>query len=827
MKSFNKILYIASICLFFLTLGLTLIPSHLILLKKDDLKIILVDVSLSHKDFDLDPASSMSSIGKTLEEGTLVIRGFFADNAVYIDDEPIRFSSTEKNIFEDFKDTKRNVLGRLDLEATNYEKVVESVLRDYSDDYKCDILLITDGKQNQEDVIKINNRLKEKKARVQFFDTNYEEMDMSIDQCDLPKVVSAGNEVIGTIRIKSNFENKGTIINISVNDQNVKSIQSDIGKGVQQLSISVPLPDALHNKIEIELICDDVLKKNNKIFRYVKKGSSGRVLLVSNRKLDLPDAIKQSFDVIVPLSFSEVSAKVAQYESIWLDDVSWLEIAEKEKIETIEKYVSNGGKLFVSGGSHSFAFGSYNGTLLEKLLPVKTNPNGLLSLIVCIDASGSMEQQVHGKRKIDISVSALLELINGLQSMDEVGLIFCQSSRTPKEFIPLMAKEKFEMDLREKYHQIPLPSGGTFLKPGVQAAYDLLAKSNKELRVVIFITDGDSQEKDYQELFKQFKDSDPEMIFLVIGAGLNERSLLIEEGKLVFGKEWEPIRVEEKGWFNLKESFKEAFKKISAGFSAQGEFTTLLMHANPDFRFLKTHESSFNGVYLKTNLKNEATGLVEINEENPLLAVWTYGQGKVLSLQTGLFSNWSQEYFAGSQGGEVINSIFNWMTQSSLMSNELSYEYKPEGILFTFYSEDKNLSSEAILQLKIHDQELSLHRVDSSLWQARMGFSSVPKLWHSLSSIRYQVFKKIESGHIEVDNGEMAGILPSEYLSLESPKLFWSILGLQGANLKVFENWDAKNFEGAKKEEDITNYLAFVSLLFFLCMLFFRGRIFT
>lgn len=826
MSILHRVLYGLTILLFFLTLSLTLMPSNLLMLKKPDLKIILLDVSLSNQGVSLVDFAAAKPILEKLSKDQKVLRGLFAESIVYIDKVPFVVAEKETDFFADFEKAKINIQDQLNLEATNFQNVISSILRDYSEEFNCDILLITDGRQNQGDVISIKNKLEDMNARVQFFSTNFENKDIAIEDLDLPKVLSSANEVLGTLSFKSNFKQNEALIKIKVNGKIVKTVEWNIEKGVQKISLLIPIPNEIHNRVEVEVICDDILKKNNKVIRYIKRIASEKVLLISNRKLELPDDLIKTFEQVEPLKAFSILPNLNQYECIWLDDISWLDLVEKEKIEHLESYISKGGKLFVSGGPHSFAFGDYSGSLLEKLLPVQTNPNGLLSLMVCIDASGSMEQQVHGKRKIDISVSALLELINGLQSMDEVGLIFCQNSKKPTEFISLMSKDKFELALREKYNSIPLPAGGTFLKPGMQASFEALVKNNKELRVVIFITDGESQEKDYLEIFKQYKMEKPEIVLLVIGAGLNENSLLIQNGKNIFGNNWNPIRVEEKGWFNLKESFKEAFQKISSGFSAEGQFSTKLLNTSSDFRFLNVQEGEFDGVYLKSSRKKTAISLVEIDGDNPLLALWNYGQGKVLSLQTGLLSDWSQSYFSGKQGQEVLNSIFNWMSKNTLGSKDFSCEYQKGFLLFNFRAEDVDLQNETVLLLMIHNHEFLLHRVDSHLWQTSFSYGSIPKEWYTLNSMKYQIFKQISAENVEIYNGEIPPILPSEYLSAENPELLWSVINVQGANLKMFEGWGKDGFEGAKKPEDLTNYLAFISFLFFLLMLLVRGRMF-
>ena len=95
-----------------------------------------------------------------------------------------------------------------------------------------------------------------------------------------------------------------------------------------------------------------------------------------------------------------------------------------EEVVTLERWVSAGGTLLLSGRSHSFDQGGWLGTRLEGLSPFRSRPTSTeqARVLFFIDVSGSVAREAGGP-----GVSALIEdslrLATQLGARDEVGLI--------------------------------------------------------------------------------------------------------------------------------------------------------------------------------------------------------------------------------------------------------------------------------------------------------------------------------------------------------------------------------------------------------------------
>jgi uncharacterized membrane protein len=337
---------------------------------------------------------------------------------------------------------------------------------------------------------------------------------------------------------------------------------------------------------------DDDCKENNtatgKVF-----DESGRseVLVLSASTLMLP-----RFDVTAAARLPDPIVA----DAVVLDNV----VLPKEDQARLADYVKNGGGLVLLGGEKSYARGGWQRAPLEQLSPLKVHPDLKVSVVLGIDASGSMTP---------VYESAVQTLEDARWAFDDdddvVGMTFTNVAKIME--LSALRKER--------------PSGGTSLIAGMTAARLHLesrgaeSKGDAGRKVVVLMTDGETLEK-------------PEDIKAAIDQ-LHSKNIglfVITTNKTVPGADENVVM---KDWQGLQ--------KALAGVSDRIQDLTRANPGVPDFR---PHPITA-GVprvplpdITRTSPKSDAQVLGTVGrapKQDPVVAVRPYGSGRVVALTIG------------------------------------------------------------------------------------------------------------------------------------------------------------------------------------------------
>ena len=120
--------------------------------------------------------------------------------------------------------------------------------------------------------------------------------------------------------------------------------------------------------------------------------------------------------------------RLTEFSLIILNNVSAFELS-LAKMALLEEFVrTSGGGVLTIGGDRSYSAGGYQGTPLEKLLPVTMDiPAEIkipsLVVTVLIDRSGSMSATAQGQEKLTIAKNAAFAAIEVLNPLDRLGVL--------------------------------------------------------------------------------------------------------------------------------------------------------------------------------------------------------------------------------------------------------------------------------------------------------------------------------------------------------------------------------------------------------------------
>ncbi len=273
-------------------------------------------------------------------------------------------------------------------------------------------------------------------------------------------------------------------------------------------------------------LLDTVLTNNQAVLSLLAKGKP-RVLYIegeSTAKGYLTQALqKENIDVETrgPYGMPSSAKDLLPYDLVLLSDVSATLVSQASML-AIESYVRDlGGGFVMVGGENSFGSGGYQGTQLEKLLPVrfeqeKKREQPSLAMVLCIDRSASMNGP-----KLELAKDAARATAEMLAPDDLIGVVAFDS-----QAIPLVRLQRAQNRIRISTDIARLTAGGgTQLLPPLNEAYQQLVSANAKIKHVILLTDGQAEYQGIIELTDQMVQNKITVSTVGVGAGADQTLL--------------------------------------------------------------------------------------------------------------------------------------------------------------------------------------------------------------------------------------------------------------------------------------------------------------
>lgn len=338
---------------------------------------------------------------------------------------------------------------------------------------------------------------------------------------------------------------------------------------------------------------------------------------------------------VAPGALPAVASELAHYDAIVLDDVPADRLTSTTS-EAIANYVENiGGGLLLLGGPQSLEAAGYPQGPLGRLLPIDLRPRGgqrspAMGLVVAFDKSGSMADLVSGVAKIELARQAVKKVLDAIRPTDPIGVIAFDAA--PVVVSPL-ATAPDPQRLTEALRAIT-PGGSTAISPALTQAADWLRRASVTRRHVLLVSDGRTPPADAERLRAIVKDGGFELSVIAIGADADRRFL--EElatgtgGRAYFPDDLRQLPVL---------AAREAARAAGGGIVEEPFTVRAAMHpitAGLDRAGLPTMAG-----YVVSAAKPGAEPVLVSHLDDPVLAAWRFGLGRVAVYTADLRSSWS------------------------------------------------------------------------------------------------------------------------------------------------------------------------------------------
>jgi Mg-chelatase subunit ChlD len=428
----------------------------------------------------------------------------------------------------------------------------------------------------------------------------------------------------------------------------------DAPAGPSKVTAELTIPEGGDKKVA--LACKtldpaaDRFATNNRFELPVHVPERPKVLYVegeSRYQRNLAAALQQDFDVElrgprgVPASLTEAET----YDLIFVSDVPKIgdmgvEYLSNSQMRVLEQYARRGGGLIFAGGERSFGPGGWGQTILEReVLPVRLDAQRKqempgLALMLVIDRSGSMSGP-----KLELAKQGAIATLNALQPDDLLGI--CAFDSRPGELVTLQrAANRFKItDAISRLR----PGGGTNIFAALDFAYNELTKADAKVKHIIVLTDGQSNRAGVLELAAQASLDRITISTVAVGVGSDQDLLqrLAESagGNYYFTNSPESIPkllLQETSEVTRKSFVEDMFRpRLDPRFRNLQMFRGLDMDAVPNLVG-----------YVSTRPKPRAEVLMTSHLNEPILARWRLGLGKVVVWTSDVKNRWAHYWLA-------------------------------------------------------------------------------------------------------------------------------------------------------------------------------------
>jgi uncharacterized membrane protein len=384
----------------------------------------------------------------------------------------------------------------------------------------------------------------------------------------------------------------------------------------------------------------DTLLDNNSDSGLVFTSGKPRVLLVEiDPKLakHLAWAMEEEdivVDVRPPQGMPDSLADLQNYELLVLSNVPATSLTMRQ-MEVARTYVQDlGGGLIMIGGDQSFGLGGYYKTVLEEILPVRSDfekekEKPSLAMVLVVDKSGSM-----GGQKIELAKDAAKAAVELLGPNDKVGVVAFEGETYWVSEIHPATDKGYVLDRISSIEA----GGGTNMAPAMEEAYIALHGTFAKLKHVIILTDGISAPGDFEGIAANMAAGRITVTTVGVGQGADQ-NLLEQIAKVGGGRYY---------FTDDPQSVPQIFAKetVTASKSAINEqpFMPQVIRPTQALSEIDFATAPFLLGYVVTRPKPTCEFVLATEQGDPLLAWWRYGLGMTVAFTSDAKSRWAAEW---------------------------------------------------------------------------------------------------------------------------------------------------------------------------------------
>ncbi len=489
-------------------------------------------------------------------------------------------------------------------------------------------------------------------------------LDAQIVSVTLPAAAREGQRLPLRIDLESNAPVAAQLSVTGPDGSVVATAPVEIGSERQTIEILLPEAPAGFNRYTARLdVPDDVRTQNNAIetFSYVR--GKPRVLLVAqfpDDAIDLERALRAAqvdVTMVDPASMPDTFGELIQYDAIALINVPRTLFSD-QAIQRIATYVRDfGGGLLMVGGPQSFGPGGWRNTPVEAALPVtmdipERQRRSPVSIVVVIDISGSMAAAEDGIPKLSLALEGARRVVALLRDEDEVTVI--PFDDRPGVIVGPLPGSQRDTAI-EQLNQVRLGGGGITIHDALQVAARYVRASNRPVRHIITITDGNdtTQQEGALAIVSDLHDEGVTLTSVAIGQG-DHVPFIRDMAAVGGGRTFLTERAAD-----VPDLLTGEAQTIIAPYIVERTLTPQRGTPHPALRGIDAIPQLHG--YVLTMPRETAQAALVTPDGDVLLAAWQYGLGRSLAWTSDLSGRWAKEWVTWDAFPQFSSQLFTWL----------------------------------------------------------------------------------------------------------------------------------------------------------------------
>lgn len=306
------------------------------------------------------------------------------------------------------------------------------------------------------------------------------------------------------------------------------------------------------------------------------------------------------------------------------------------QMKMVQAYVRDlGGGFVMIGGDKSFGPGGYYKTPVEETLPVSLDVRQKkhfpsLAIVLVIDRSGSMSGE-----KMELALEAAYATVEYLSERDSVGVVAFDSTAAPAV---ALTRVEDKQAIRRQVKNIQA-GGGTNMYPGLQMAYEWLLASDAQLKHVIVLSDGQSEDGDFAGIARAMRSADMTLSAVAVGEDADGTlmEMLASGGG---GRFYEATSPDSLPRIFTREAFLASRDTI-----IEEPFVPRLVRPSQATGGIDWSSApplaGYVGTAERDSLKSPAIVSLVSHKDDPVYAVWQYGLGRASAFTSDAKGRWA------------------------------------------------------------------------------------------------------------------------------------------------------------------------------------------
>ncbi|MBA2662197.1 MAG: VWA domain-containing protein [Bradymonadaceae bacterium] len=505
------------------------------------------------------------------------------------------------------------------------------------------VVVVSDGNETRGDFLAEAYRASAFGIRIYNKEIEFEaKPEVLIQDLDVPESIELGAPFNLVARVFSTHKERATIT-LWQNEFKDGTQTVDLEPGLNEVSFKTQVyePGFREFRLEMKVEGQDTFEANNRFVHSMNVRGKPRILYIEGEqraRVYLERALKgENFEVETrgPTGMPRTAKELEAFDLVLLSDAPASSMSH-DQMQLFERYVREGGGGFImAGGEASFGSGGYEGTEIEKILPVRFEPEKKrdtpsLALLLVIDRSGSMVGE-----RMELAKDAAKAAVEALKPQDQVGIIvFDHAVDTIARLQPASNRSRIltqisRVDVR----------GGTDIAIALAEAYEQLAFASAKIKHVILLSDGESPPKNmFTEILPAMRIENITVSTVAVGDGSDTSMLrrIAERGNGRYYFTNNP--------YHVPQIFVQETNTVARSSMVEEPFRPKVVGRAQVLDGIPWAQAPFLLGYVSTKAKPQADVLLVSDHGEPILARWRHGLGKTVAFTSDLKNRWAVEW---------------------------------------------------------------------------------------------------------------------------------------------------------------------------------------